>query len=135
MPPIRTQSSRNLVEQEGRILLAIQAIQKQGIGAVRVAARVFDVPESTLRTRLKGSTNRAVTRANSHKLTEIEEESLKKWIYGLSWSNPSAFYCTKNGEFTTRGAWIYPEYFGRSKLGYEFREKASGAIESLFKAI
>ncbi|OGE47182.1 hypothetical protein PENARI_c057G04216 [Penicillium arizonense] len=83
MPPIRTKSSRNLVEQEGRILLAIQAIQKQEIGAVRAAARVFDVPESTLRTRLKGSTNRAETRANGHKLTEIEEESLKKWILSM----------------------------------------------------
>ena len=83
MPPIRTRSSRNLVEQEGRILLAIQAIQKQEIRAVRAAARAFNVPESTLRTRLKGTTNRAETRANSHKLTEIEEESLKKWILSM----------------------------------------------------
>jgi hypothetical protein len=31
MPPIRTQSSQNLVEQEGRVLLAIQAVKKQEI--------------------------------------------------------------------------------------------------------
>jgi hypothetical protein len=83
MPPIRTQSSRNSIEKEGRILLAIQAIQKQEIGTVRAAARVFNVPESTLRSRLKGSTNRVETRANSHKLTEIEEESLQKWILSM----------------------------------------------------
>ena len=41
MPPIRTQSSRNLVEQEGRILLAIQAIKKQEITSIREAARLF----------------------------------------------------------------------------------------------
>ena len=44
MPPIRTQSSRNRTEQEGRILLAIQAIQKQEIASIREAARQFKVP-------------------------------------------------------------------------------------------
>ena len=83
MPPIRTQSSRNLVEQEGRILLAIQAIQNQEIGAVRAAARLFDVPETSLRRRLNGHQTRSETRANSHKLTEIEEESLQKWILSM----------------------------------------------------
>ena len=78
MPPIRSRSSRNLVEQEGRILLAIQAIKKQEITAIREAARRFDVPESTLRTRLRGTKSRAISRANSSKLTEIEEESLQK---------------------------------------------------------
>jgi hypothetical protein len=39
MPPLRTQSSRNLVEQEGRILLAIQAIKKQEITSIREASR------------------------------------------------------------------------------------------------
>jgi hypothetical protein len=78
MPPIRTQSSRNLVEQEGRILLAIQAIQNQEIGAVRAAARLFDVPETSLRRRLNSHQTRSETRANSYKLTEIKEESLQK---------------------------------------------------------
>jgi hypothetical protein len=64
MPPIRTQSSRNRTEQEGRILLAIQAIKNQEIRAVREAARIFEVPETSLR-RLNSSTNRAETRVNS----------------------------------------------------------------------
>jgi hypothetical protein len=41
MPPNRTQSSRNLVEQEGRVLLAIQAIKNQEITSIREAARHF----------------------------------------------------------------------------------------------
>jgi predicted HTH domain antitoxin len=76
MPPIRTQSSRNLTEQEGRILLAIQAIKNKEISSIALAARTFEVPRSTLRDRLAGRIERATVRANSHKLTEIEEESL-----------------------------------------------------------
>jgi hypothetical protein len=83
MPPIRSQSSRNLVEQEGRILLAIQAIKKKEISAIREAARLFNVPETSLRRRLHGHQTRSETRANSHKLTEIEEESLQKWILSM----------------------------------------------------
>ena len=83
MPPIRPQTSRNPEEQEGRLLLAIQAIKNQEISATREAARRYNVPRSTLSARLRGVTNRANSRANSHKLTEIEEESLRKWIISL----------------------------------------------------
>jgi hypothetical protein len=83
MPPIRSQSSQNREEQEGRILLAIQALKNQEIASTREAARRFNVPNSTLSTRLKGVQNRAISRANSHKLTDIEEESLQKWIISL----------------------------------------------------
>ena len=83
MPPIRTQSSQKRTEQEGRILLAIQAIKNQEIASIRQAALYYNVPKSTLYTRLHGTTNRSETRANSHKLTEIEEESLQKWILSM----------------------------------------------------
>ncbi|KAJ5336427.1 uncharacterized protein N7506_004449 [Penicillium brevicompactum] len=72
-----------VAEQEGRILLAIQAIKKQEIATIALAARTFNVPRSTLRDRLSGRTERTTTRANSTKLTEIEEESLRKWIFSL----------------------------------------------------
>ena len=78
MPPIRSQSSRNLIEREGRILLAINAIKNQEISAIREVARHFIVPESTLRSRLSGTIFRAKTRANGYKLTKLEEQSLKK---------------------------------------------------------
>ncbi|RJE25947.1 Pogo transposable element [Aspergillus sclerotialis] len=84
MPTIRARSSRNSIEQEGRILLAIQAIKKQEISTIREAARRFEVPKSTLLRRLNNIPNRAETRANNYKLTEIEEESLLKWIISLN---------------------------------------------------
>ncbi|KAJ5158133.1 uncharacterized protein N7500_007784 [Penicillium coprophilum] len=83
MPPIRSRSSKNLIEQEGRILLAIQAIKKQEIRTIAAAARTFNIPRSTLRDRLNGHTERSTTRANSYKLTELEEESLEKWILSI----------------------------------------------------
>lgn len=83
MPPILSQTFRNSIEQEGGILLAIQAIKTQQISAIREAARRFNVPRSTLSTRLQGVQNRANSRANSHKLTEIEEQSLQNWILSL----------------------------------------------------
>ena len=83
MPPIRSQSSKNLSEQEDRILLAIQALKNQEISSTREAARRFDVPCTTLRNRLSGHTQRSTTRANCHKLTELEEESLEKWIISM----------------------------------------------------
>ena len=83
MPPIRSRSSTNLVEQEGRILLAIQAIKNREITIISEAARRFEVPKSTLLRRLKNTPSRAFSRANCHKLTEIEEESLEKWILSM----------------------------------------------------
>lgn len=76
MPPIRSRSSQNSIEQEGRILLAIQAIKNKEISSIREAARRFKVPETSLRRRLSGTQHRAISRANLSKLTEIEEESL-----------------------------------------------------------
>jgi hypothetical protein len=78
MPPIRSQSPRNRTEQEGRILLAIQAIKNKEISSVAHAARTFEVPRLTLRDRLSSYIERATIRANSYKLTEIEEETLQK---------------------------------------------------------
>ena len=83
MTPIRSQRSRKSVEQEGRILLAVEAIQKQEIRSLREAARRYIVPYATLRTRRSGITNRVDIRANNHKLTQSEEESLLRWILSM----------------------------------------------------
>ena len=83
MPPKSRQKSRNLIEQEGKLLLAISALKKQEISSVRQAARVYTVPESTLRDRLHGSINRAEKRANGHKMTQNEEDSLVQWILSM----------------------------------------------------
>ncbi|CBF84396.1 hypothetical protein AN9046.2 [Aspergillus nidulans FGSC A4] len=78
MPRVRVSSSQNCHEKEGRLLLAVQAIKKKEITLICEAAHHFNVPESILCTRLRGTTNRAESRANGHKLTEIEEEVLKQ---------------------------------------------------------
>jgi hypothetical protein len=83
MPPIRSQNRQKLTEQEGRILLAIQAIKKQEKLSIREAARIYDIPHTTLYARLRGRQNRVELRANSFKLTEIEENSLKKWVISM----------------------------------------------------
>jgi hypothetical protein len=69
MPPKRTESSQNSAYQEGRLLLAIQAIKNQEISSLRDAARRFNVPRTTLRDRVNGHQFRSKKRANSYKLT------------------------------------------------------------------
>ena len=48
MPPIRSQKAQKLVEQEGRVLLAIKAIKNQEISSIHKVALRFDVPRTTL---------------------------------------------------------------------------------------
>ena len=64
-------------------MLAIQAIKKQEILSISEAARHFGIPQTILRDRLHGHQNRSKARANSHKLTKLEEESLLQWILFL----------------------------------------------------
>ncbi|BCS23639.1 uncharacterized protein APUU_40083S [Aspergillus puulaauensis] len=80
MPPKQHRVSQNLVEQEGRILLTISALKKNEISSTRRAAEVFNMPPSTLRDRLQGRQYRAEQRANSHRLSETQEEVLIRWI-------------------------------------------------------
>jgi len=49
MPPKRTQSSQKYIEQEGRVLLAIETIKKQEITVIAEAARRFNIPRTILR--------------------------------------------------------------------------------------
>jgi hypothetical protein len=83
MPPKRTESSRKSAHQEGRILLAIQAIKNDQTIPIYEVARRFDVARTTLQRRLAGHTFRAETRANCHKLTQIEEDTLIKRIISM----------------------------------------------------
>ena len=83
MPPIRNKTSENSVEQEGRIQLAISDLKNKKIRTISEAARVYSVPRTTLNDRLHGTLMKAEKRANGHKLSENEEESLIKWILDL----------------------------------------------------
>jgi hypothetical protein len=83
MPPKRAQKAQNSTEQEGRILLAIQAIKNKDIPSIREAARIYNVSDRTLRRRLSGVQSRVDLRANSHKLSQNEEISLLEWILSM----------------------------------------------------
>ena len=83
MPPIRKKDSKDLIEQEGRILLAISDFQNGKIPNIAQAARIYNIPRTTLRNRLHGIEQRSLVRANGHKLTQYEEESLIKWVLDL----------------------------------------------------
>ncbi len=83
MPRKKPQSSQELVEQEGRIALAISALNRNEISSVRRAAAVYIVPPSTLRDRLQGREYRQELRANNHRLSIIQEKTLVEWILSL----------------------------------------------------
>ena len=77
--PIRAKSSN----QEGRILLAIQAIKERQIESTRAAAVLYDIPESTLCNRINGMTSRCDSTPNSCKLTSQEELAIIQYILEL----------------------------------------------------
>lgn len=52
MPPKAHQISKDLMEQEGRVLLAISALKKQEICSIAEAARVYNVLRTTLQRQL-----------------------------------------------------------------------------------
>ena len=79
MPP-KPQNSEN---QEGRILLAISSLKNSQIPSVRQAASIFQVPETTLQRCLHGISTHSEKRANSHKLSLNEEQSIIQWILSL----------------------------------------------------
>jgi hypothetical protein len=70
------QQQSNSTFQEGRLLLAIQAIQTGQISSVRKAALTYDVARSTLQARLHGRVAQPDYRPISHKLTTVEESVL-----------------------------------------------------------
>ena len=77
--PIQAESSN----QEGRILLAIQAIEEGKIKSARAAAVSYDIPFETLRQRICGRTSRRDSTPNSCKLTPQEETAIVQYILDL----------------------------------------------------
>jgi predicted HTH domain antitoxin len=84
MSSIRSKNTRNSIETEGRIELAISAIKNEEKISLREATTLYDVLYSTLRYRLKKRLARAFIRVNSHKFTESEENLLVQWILDLN---------------------------------------------------
>ena len=69
-----------LAQKEGRIVLAVQAFKQGHFMSLRAAAYAYDVPESTLRRRVKGIPARRDAVPTNRKLATTEESTLLKWI-------------------------------------------------------
>jgi hypothetical protein len=80
MPRKARQSRSNLVEQEGRIQLAIQALKNYKVTTIHQATVVFSVPLSTLHNHMKGAQYKAEQRNHTFRLSKTQEEALVKWI-------------------------------------------------------
>ncbi|KKA16260.1 Transposase Tan1, partial [Rasamsonia emersonii CBS 393.64] len=71
------------ISREERLQLALQAYKKGQFPSIQKAADAFDVPKSTLITRVSGTTSRKDSIANCRKLTETEENTLSTWILDM----------------------------------------------------
>ena len=68
---------------EARVILALEAIQNNGKLSLRAVAKLYDIPESTLRHRRSSIPTRRDTPPNSKKLTQSEEEAVVRYILEL----------------------------------------------------
>jgi hypothetical protein len=66
-----------------RIILAIEAIRTSKKLSRRSAAKIYEVPETTLRHRITGLTTRNETRPKHQKLSELEEGVIIRYILDL----------------------------------------------------
>jgi hypothetical protein len=71
-PPHNTQLAHN----EGRIALAMQAIEQGHFASVRAATQTYDISKSTLQRHVKGVNTRRDSIPINWKLTTIEESTL-----------------------------------------------------------
>ncbi len=77
------QPNIKLLSREDRIILAIQAMKDKPSLSMRRAAAIYNVSESTLRTRRAGTASRRDSQPNRSKLTKYEEEALIQYIRKL----------------------------------------------------
>ena len=68
---------------EGRISLAIASYHNNPKQSLRALAMAFDIPRSTLQTRVRGTQPRSEARPANCKLSPTEEHSLVQWILDL----------------------------------------------------
>jgi hypothetical protein len=72
-----------LTYKEGRITLALQAYKDSYFTSLRAAANAYDIPPSTLRSRVKGVSARYTIQPVNTKLSVTEETALIKWILSM----------------------------------------------------
>jgi hypothetical protein len=80
MPP---PNNTSLVQREGRIALAIEALKQGYFTSPKAAAKAYDVPYSTFLRRVRNGAARRDTRPINCKLTAMEELTLVQWILSM----------------------------------------------------
>lgn len=76
-------------EREEQIDLAINHYRKSNEPSIRASAEKYDLPYSTLRDRLAGSTTRRESHHHQQLLTDYEEKSIVQWILRMDdWGFP-----------------------------------------------
>ena len=69
---------------EARVILALEAIRNDRTLSLRAAAKLYNVPESTLRHRRNGMPTRRDIPANLRRLTDSEEKAIVQHVIELS---------------------------------------------------
>jgi hypothetical protein len=70
--------------QEGRVLLALQAYKRGQVSSLRKASVLYTVPFSSLQDRYRGRTTRENAQNHNRKLTSTEESVLIQWILSMN---------------------------------------------------
>jgi hypothetical protein len=76
------------MDQEARIKLALEAIHSKSVSSIRHAATLFEIPRSTLQSRVHGTTSVRKAHERQQRLTTAEEASLVKTVnlmHGWGW--------------------------------------------------
>ena len=73
----------SILTKEGKIILAIEAIRTCKGMSIRQAAKIYEVPESSIRLRMKGVAPKPETRNVRFNLTFIEEETIVRYILDM----------------------------------------------------
>ena len=69
---------------EARLLLALEALEDNDDLSTRAAAKLYNVPEATIRHRRNGRRTRHDIPANSRNLTNLEEQTIVQYMIELS---------------------------------------------------
>ena len=69
---------------EAKVILALEALENDPKLSLKAAARLYSVPYTTLHRRRASKPTRRDIPANSHNLTDLEEQTIVQYILELS---------------------------------------------------
>ncbi|KAI4732336.1 hypothetical protein E4T50_17082 [Aureobasidium sp. EXF-12298] len=77
---LRNNHSTDMAQREQQIQLALGDLRTGGLTSIRAAGAAYRIPESTLRARLNGTTNRRTAHQHRKRLSVLQEKFLIDWI-------------------------------------------------------